>query len=266
TGRDYRGGVTNPLLVNPAAGDFHIRSAAGRYDDCAGWTADAVTSWAVDKGNPLSAYGLEPDENGGRVNMGAYGNTEFASIGSTNPMVDCRVLNSPTVITATNKDWALVWSVLNVPTTLVMSVQFSGDGGVTWIDLATGKNAYDEYVLWSADPYYNTYKGLWRVIGTDGIVYADTNDAPFNLFFGTFDVSSLTRNGELYSIVWRGAWDEVYQVQQSEDGYTWSNSVDGAGAEQKANFLSTRGGDFTYEDIDASNSAFRLYRVIWDQY
>lgn len=70
----------DPLFVDPAAGDFHLRSQAGRYDPAMGtWVRDTVTSPCIDAGDPASSFASEPQPNGGRINMGAYGGTPFAS-------------------------------------------------------------------------------------------------------------------------------------------------------------------------------------------
>jgi hypothetical protein len=44
-----------------------------------GWVSDSVTSPCIDAGDPNSDYSQEPIPNGGRINMGAYGNTGQAS-------------------------------------------------------------------------------------------------------------------------------------------------------------------------------------------
>lgn len=49
-------------FANPEAGDFRE-------------TAKSVT---VDAGDPGDVYEMEPEPNGGRVNMGAFGNTVYA--------------------------------------------------------------------------------------------------------------------------------------------------------------------------------------------
>jgi len=54
----------DPWYVNPAAGDYHLKN----------------TSNAIDAGNPASDYSKEPEDNGDRINMGAYGNTPEAEI------------------------------------------------------------------------------------------------------------------------------------------------------------------------------------------
>lgn len=68
----------DPLFANAAAGDYHLRSAGGRYTP-SGWVVDAVTSPAIDAGDPASDYAQESQPNGGRVNLGAWGNTAQAS-------------------------------------------------------------------------------------------------------------------------------------------------------------------------------------------
>jgi hypothetical protein len=62
------------------AGDYHLQSGAGRWDpNSESWVLDDVTSPCIDKGDPNSPVGAEPDPNGGRINMGAYGGTAQAS-------------------------------------------------------------------------------------------------------------------------------------------------------------------------------------------
>jgi len=53
----------NPYFVNADNGDFHLRS----WSPC------------IDAGDPSSPFSKEPEPNGGRVNMGAYGNTPEAA-------------------------------------------------------------------------------------------------------------------------------------------------------------------------------------------
>jgi len=61
-------------------GDYHLKSEAGRWDPVSeSWVADNVTSLCIDAGDPNSPVGDEPDPNGGRINMGAYGGTVEAS-------------------------------------------------------------------------------------------------------------------------------------------------------------------------------------------
>ncbi len=63
-----------------AAGDYHLKSQAGRFDpNSADWVQDEVTSPCIDTGDPNDSVRAEPAPNGGRINMGAYGGTIHAS-------------------------------------------------------------------------------------------------------------------------------------------------------------------------------------------
>ena len=68
----------DPLFADATSGDYHLKSAAGRWNGSA-WVTDAVASPCIDAGDPASAYANEPAPNGGRINLGCYGNTGEAS-------------------------------------------------------------------------------------------------------------------------------------------------------------------------------------------
>jgi len=71
----------DPLFADAVAGDYHLRSERGRYwPDYDLWVLDSQTSAAIDGGNPAENPGAEPMPNGGRINMGAYGGTAWASM------------------------------------------------------------------------------------------------------------------------------------------------------------------------------------------
>jgi hypothetical protein len=61
-------------------GDYHLKSQAGRWDTASeSWVQDVVTSPCIDAGDPTIPVGEEPQPNGGRINLGAYGGTAEAS-------------------------------------------------------------------------------------------------------------------------------------------------------------------------------------------
>ncbi len=61
-------------------GDYHLKSEYGRWDPKSeSWVVDDVTSPCIDAGDPNSPVGDEPEPNGGRINIGAYGGTAEAS-------------------------------------------------------------------------------------------------------------------------------------------------------------------------------------------
>ncbi len=64
--------------LSPSGEDFHLMSTVGRYTPN-GWTTDGISSPCIDAGDPVSVWTNEPSPNGGRINMGAYGNTKEAS-------------------------------------------------------------------------------------------------------------------------------------------------------------------------------------------
>ncbi|MDY6930665.1 MAG: Ig-like domain-containing protein [Halobacteriota archaeon] len=73
TGGDVGGGFgtisIDPEFVDPENGDFHLRTS----------------SPCIDAGDPLDDYSNEPEDNGDRINMGAYGNTIYASKSGSSP-------------------------------------------------------------------------------------------------------------------------------------------------------------------------------------
>lgn len=69
---------TDPLFADSKNGDFHLMSKAGRWYNSQ-WVVDDVSSPCIDAGDENSDYSNEPAPNGGRVNMGYYGNTAEAS-------------------------------------------------------------------------------------------------------------------------------------------------------------------------------------------
>lgn len=102
-------GCPDPLFANPPTvptpvpnygtsfdpGDLHLKSTAGRFavaatsnvhfGDRSGAyvTGDSVTSPCIDAADPTSPFDLEPAPNGGRANLGAYGDSEYASLSPT---------------------------------------------------------------------------------------------------------------------------------------------------------------------------------------
>jgi hypothetical protein len=70
----------DPLFIAPDQGDCHLKSLWGRYDPATGeWVKDDAQSSCIDAGDPAADFSNETEPNGGRVNMGAYGNTAEAS-------------------------------------------------------------------------------------------------------------------------------------------------------------------------------------------
>ena len=72
----------DPYFVNPGATppDLHVESSTGsRRNGTSTWHTDAHCSVAIDKAPASDTFDREPLPNGGRRNLGAYGNTSEAS-------------------------------------------------------------------------------------------------------------------------------------------------------------------------------------------
>lgn len=77
---------TDPLFVDVAGGDYHLKSEAGHWDVTSKeWLRDDVTSPCIDAGDPNVSFASEIWPHGQRINMGAYGGTHEASM-STEPV------------------------------------------------------------------------------------------------------------------------------------------------------------------------------------
>jgi len=73
--------AADPCFVDPNNGDYHLLSQRGRYwprPDV--WVLDKVTSPCIDGGDPYDDPSDEPMPNGGRIDMGSFGGTPFASM------------------------------------------------------------------------------------------------------------------------------------------------------------------------------------------
>jgi hypothetical protein len=72
--------AVNPLFADMDNGDYHLKSQMGRWDPSTEqWILDTQTSRCVDAGSPTDSVGQEPNPNGGRINMGAFGGMDQAS-------------------------------------------------------------------------------------------------------------------------------------------------------------------------------------------
>jgi hypothetical protein len=81
SGWDANSFVAAPQFVDVVSHDYHLKSVIGRWDPVSEtWLQDNVQSPAIDAGDSGSDWSAEPLPGGCRVNIGAYGNTEEASL------------------------------------------------------------------------------------------------------------------------------------------------------------------------------------------
>jgi hypothetical protein len=74
----------DPHFADEKNHDYHLKSTGGRWSGKK-WVKDFVNSPCIDAGYPESDYSKEPENNGGRINIGRYGNTGYASISGNMP-------------------------------------------------------------------------------------------------------------------------------------------------------------------------------------
>ncbi|MCK4532935.1 hypothetical protein KAU39_04055, partial [bacterium] len=112
----------DPKFVTPGT-DFHLKSLNGHWTT-GGWIDDDESSPCIDSGTPYSGgteytyYANETEDNGDRVNMGAYANTDQASLsGGLSISIDSSIYDFGTVLKGST----------NI---IVSSITITNNGGV----------------------------------------------------------------------------------------------------------------------------------------
>ena len=263
--KDLRSEMIDPALQDVAGGDLHVKSEYGRYDaGTAAFVNDGETSWAIDRGDPYSSYVREPaDANGRRINIGAYGNTAWASKSSaTATGVTVETGAEFLDLDESENPYLVRWwlrDVDSVPSNLTYTIQFSGDGGMTWTNLRTGLSVFDEVYRWTNSPAFNTFKGKFRLQGegTNSAVTATSEDVIWT-FIGEHAFTGVAaEEGQPVRVIWRGAWGEEYRV------FGTTNLMNTNAWTQLIATNLARGGDTVYTDTGATDRVFRVYRVLW---
>ena len=124
---------TNYLAA--AALDVHLRSGKGRWNG-AEWVKDAEFSPAIDKGE--GDYALEPDPNGERANLGAWGATAEASMTSlAKPEISSAELVNGSDYTRPNLQLALAEGDAYSATVTICMGATAPDDDADWDRIAT---------------------------------------------------------------------------------------------------------------------------------
>lgn len=137
---DYSGGASaglgdiseDPLFADPENGDFHLKSEYGRWNGSS-WVYDNVTSPCIDAGDPSSDYSKEPKPNGGRINMGAYGNAVEASKspGDTTPPIINNIQQKPEIVPE-NQPVTVYADITDESGVAEAILSYSTDDGTSW--------------------------------------------------------------------------------------------------------------------------------------
>ena len=161
TSQDLNSISADPLFVDPTGFDFHLQSRTGHYVGDGAWAADGENSPCLDDGDPATAFSLEPEPNGGRVNLGAYGNTPEASLSGA-PRAWVRIVTYDLGEAA----WGLIrleWVHGNTIPGDRVRLEISTDAGETWNAIAEGVPATNTFIPWDSTSVPSTPIALWRV-------------------------------------------------------------------------------------------------------
>jgi len=115
---------TDPCFIAPDSNDFHL----------------LPESVCIDAGDPSSEFGLEPEPDGGRINMGAYGNTPEATC-KGGLVLESYNLVSKTRIGRTEFEYVYTMTLNNNSTEAVSNVVvelLDASENVSIIDLSVG--------------------------------------------------------------------------------------------------------------------------------
>ena len=120
-GFDAHGFSADPHFNNPAGADGLLGYSGGADHGADDDFTLQSTSPAIDAGDPLSYYLQEPSPNGGRVNLGIYGNTLQATAGPSQELqvVFPKSLDDLTVGTPTTVSWRSSGLTQSYPIALV---------------------------------------------------------------------------------------------------------------------------------------------------
>ena len=208
----------DPLFTDYSGNDFHLQSVYGRWTGSI-WTTDVVTSPCIDAGDPEYDYSNEPAGNGGRINIGMYGNTVEASVSSSSGLeaYDNRLKsNYPNTVYQTNTYLDVgnsttygqyrIWTYFNTssydPTDIVESVEYMGKwydsiadrDGATKIEIFIPNGTVDkDYLNW-----INRSNGnAWNNAGGDWLDVDNTSQG--SIAFASVVIPNVTATNEFYS-------------------------------------------------------------------
>ncbi len=187
----------DPLFSDLLHYDFHLQSAAGRYSNGV-WVADAVFSPALDIGDPAANYANELAPNGGRLNVGRYGNTTDASKSNTNKWLQVLTCNDGGYLAGTVTLYWVQGNLTNAGDTV--RLEHSVDGGANWSLISNAVVATNGQCLWNTTAAGATAAAKWKIIyESDTKIFSET-DNRFALRNGpvNYYVNVTNTSGDVY--------------------------------------------------------------------
>ncbi|MBP5787543.1 MAG: right-handed parallel beta-helix repeat-containing protein, partial [Kiritimatiellae bacterium] len=216
SGGDQHSFRGDPLFVDAAGGDYHVKSRGGCWSNGV-WSRAEATSWAIDGGNPESEYGDEPDPNGNRVNLGAYGGGAQASATDTSkPELLAMALADGGVA---GQGQVLTWASRGTNANAAVRLEYSPDNGQTWqlIDMSTagaGNAGYEWISSWTPSPL-----AQWRVVfaGNTNVWGQTGTNFTFRPTPLIYYVNDGSREGDVFTTAVGSAANNGYQTNSPLD-------------------------------------------------
>jgi hypothetical protein len=164
----------DPQFKDAAADDFHPLSEYGRYNpETKKFVKDKATSKLIDMGTPSFPYANETAPNGGRINVGMYGNTAQASRSPTNGTLTALTMSDGGTVRGEAK---LYWAFNGFAGNERVNIRFSDDGGKTWkYTIATNIYLNQDGQSWMTTNFPSTSMGAWKIeLASNTNVYSRT--------------------------------------------------------------------------------------------
>lgn len=195
----------NPLFADPDQGDFHLRSAAGRWE--AGiWKKDNESSPLIDSGNPADiAWAVESAPNGRRRNIGRYGGSPWASRSDAAGTLVLSALNDGGNASG---EVRLTWIARGDITNSAVVIEYSPDDGITWTEIASGIPSTDGSYVWNSTSYGSSALARWRIHG----------EAPYESVSATSESAFTLRNSGSILYYVNDGYDEGLDVYCTSAG------------------------------------------------
>ncbi|NCD23383.1 MAG: right-handed parallel beta-helix repeat-containing protein, partial [Spartobacteria bacterium] len=194
----------DPLFFDATNGDFHVRSAEGRYDPgISGFVqVDTNTSPAIDLGDPAAAFGAEEDPNGDRLNAGLFGGTGQASKSRTNAWIQLASYLNGGTLNAQDGVWVR-WNAGAYEPGATVTISISRDNGESWEALTTNVEATAGHYLYQvAIPDNSSSRDALLRVELNGTSPAAESVSPTNFTYrnGTFAfyVNDDSLDGDVY--------------------------------------------------------------------
>jgi hypothetical protein len=176
TGNDQHSLSIDPLFVDADTGDFRLQSSAGYWSPDGTWPVSTNTSPLIDVGDPDGDGDVEGVDGGGRLNLGKYGGTPFASRSPTNASIVIVNLNDGGWIAGQSE---LLWVARGAAASGTVDIAYSDDQGLSWTVVETNVSAAAGRVAWDTLGAPSTPLGRWRVVGVPPLMAAATNHVDF---------------------------------------------------------------------------------------